>query len=167
MIHVVSSECFVFFVAKEYLLCPKGVRSFSNGAHSNTFFECEEENKRPILKKCAHGQFYWPTRKSCHSEQTSTNVQPAINDLQIYSRPVLGDPVRLGDLYNSNTGAVLTGYSFWSRKTVLQEKTVEISPHSVVNVFETTSTFDRLEKAGFSSAVAVEVLGMEFLFPLH
>jgi len=142
------------------LICPDGITSFSRGVRSSSYYVCEEANGQPVIKKCARGKFYWASKKACYDIENVDNAdQMEHTDLKISSRPVLGEPVFLGDFYNANTDAELTRYSFWNRDTILKTKEQKISPSSSVDIFATRSTIDNLQRTGFTTAIKLNVLG--------
>merc|ERR1719392_222616 len=139
------------------LTCPAGIRSFSNGAHSNSYYLCEQEKSHPVLKTCEPGSFYWAYKQTCHvADNAAKNADGS--DLVIY-RPSLGATVFLGDLYNSYTDEVLTGYSYWKSETILRNKKRSIAESVSVNVFDIKSRMDALQRTDFSSAMKTDILG--------
>ena len=158
--HYTSYQTVIIFrliLAIKEVPCPNGVKTFSKGPLSNTYYACESGKQLAVLKKCPDGQVYWPVRKSCFSRLNSEFTQTT--DLQQYDRPVLGDEVFLGDFFDSNSGKVRNGFSLWKSTTVSEMKKARKSQTSTVDIYPTRSTLDRMQREDFSTNVQLDVMG--------
>ncbi|KAL5262632.1 hypothetical protein ACHWQZ_G008134 [Mnemiopsis leidyi] len=136
--------------------CTKGIRGFA-GPAENQYYDCRSGEGYAKLITCEDGMVYDKKEVACTENLLKRGGDQIVRP--ITDQISLGEPIKMGTLYNQRTNQMYQGYELYSDGTL--EKFVSKTPGSlreVQNIDAVSSTRESRAKFGLGAELQLELM---------
>ena len=158
MLRLLGLACLLVggFCASESPRCSEGIRGFA-GPAENQYYDCRSGEKYAKLVTCDDGMIYDRKEVACTENLLKRSSEEVVRP--IVDQIALGEPIKIGTLYNQRTNQMYQGYELYSKKTL--EDYVSKTPGSLREVQEikaVSKTSESRAKFGLGAELELELM---------
>ena len=133
------------------IICPPGVTVFS--AHDDSqYYSCPVVGQVAVLESCQSGEVFDRVSEMCESLEKRSLAEDIIN------RPVIGEDVRLGTLFDARRGFLYSGFELYTRENLKNRKTVQDETGGKTNTFVSNDERSKFSQFGIGAEVALSIM---------
>eukprot|EP00116_Pleurobrachia_bachei_P000192 sb/3460454/ len=134
------------------IICPPGVTVFS--AHDDSqYYSCPVVGQVAVLESCQPGEVFDRVSEMCGGLEKRSMAKDIIN------RPVIGEDVRLGTLFDARRGFLYSGFELYTRENLKSRAQVREEEGSKSEVFAENTSHERMLHFGLGADLELDFLG--------
>eukprot|EP00116_Pleurobrachia_bachei_P000314 sb/3460576/ len=133
------------------IICPPGVAVFS--AHDDSqYYSCPVVGQVAVLESCQPGEVFDRVSETCVGLEKRSVAKDIIN------RPVIGEDVRLGTLFDARRGFLYSGFELYTKEHLENKKTTQDETGGKTNTFVSNDERSKFSQFGIGAEIALSIM---------